>query len=263
MQEHEFYCKNITAGYADKEILKDISLQIPVGKISVLLGANGCGKSTLFRVLGGFLSPYSGEIYLDGKQIKKYSAKQVAQRLAILPQQSITPEGLKVVDLVSQGRYPHRLAFSKFSKEDEQAVWEAMEMVGVTALAQRDISELSGGQKQRVWIALALAQQTDIIFLDEPTTFLDLTYQIEILDLLTELNRRYGKTIVLILHDINLAARYANWLFALKDGSLVTQGPPQTVIKEELVKEIFGLDSVVIEDPVVHSPLIVPIGSQH
>ncbi|HIW88661.1 MAG TPA: ABC transporter ATP-binding protein [Candidatus Ligilactobacillus excrementipullorum] len=261
MGEHEFYCENITAGYAQQDILKDVSLRIPAGKISVLIGANGCGKSTLLRVLGGFLCPRAGQVCLDGKQLKKYSAKQVAQLLAILPQQTSAPVGLKVVDLISQGRFPHHSLFSKFTKTDEQAVFEAMEMVGISELAQRDVSELSGGQRQRVWIALALAQQTDIIFLDEPTTFLDMTYQVEILDLLADLNHRYGKTIVLILHDINLAARYADKLFALKDGALVTEGTPEKVVKTDLIKEVFGLNSLIVEDPIVHSPMVVPIGN--
>lgn len=260
MQEHDFYCENINAGYTEKTILNNVSLRIPAGKISVLIGANGCGKSTLLRVLAGFLIPTAGQVKLDGKQLKKYSPKQVAQILAVLPQQSSTPVGLKVIDLISQGRFPHHSVFSRFSKQDESAVLEAMEMVGITELAERDVSELSGGQKQRVWIALALAQQTDIIFLDEPTTFLDMTYQVEILDLLADLNKRFGKTIVVILHDINLAARYADRLFALKDGVLIKEGAPRTVVKKDLIKEVFGLNSMIVEDPVVHSPVVVPIG---
>lgn len=260
MQEHDFYCENINAGYTEKAILNNVSLRIPAGKISVLIGANGCGKSTLLRVLAGFLIPTAGQVKLDGKQFKKYSPKQVAQILAVLPQQSSTPVGLKVIDLISQGRFPHHSLFSRFSKQDESAVLEAMEMVGITELANRDVSELSGGQKQRVWIALALAQQTDIIFLDEPTTFLDMTYQVEILDLLADLNKRFGKTIVVILHDINLAARYADRLFALKDGVLIKEGAPRTVVKKDLIKEVFGLNSMIVEDPVVHSPVVVPIG---
>ncbi|HIZ95520.1 MAG TPA: ABC transporter ATP-binding protein [Candidatus Ligilactobacillus excrementavium] len=260
MQEHDFYCENINAGYTEKAILNNVSLRIPAGKISVLIGANGCGKSTLLRVLAGFLIPTAGQVKLDGKQLKKYSPKQVAQILAVLPQQSSTPVGLKVIDLISQGRFPHHSLFSRFSKQDESAVLEAMEMVGITELANRDVSELSGGQKQRVWIALALAQQTDIIFLDEPTTFLDMAYQVEILDLLADLNKRFGKTIVVILHDINLAARYADRLFALKDGVLIKEGAPRTVVKKDLIKEVFGLNSMIVEDPVVHSPVVVPIG---
>ncbi|GEN47646.1 ABC transporter ATP-binding protein [Ligilactobacillus pobuzihii] len=260
MQEHDFYCENINAGYTEKAILNNVSLRIPAGKISVLIGANGCGKSTLLRVLAGFLIPTTGQVKLDGKQLKQYSPKQVAQILAVLPQQSSTPAGLKVIDLISQGRFPHHSLFSRFSKQDERAVLEAMEMVGITELAKRDVSELSGGQKQRVWIALALAQQTDIIFLDEPTTFLDMAYQVEILNLLADLNRRFGKTIVVILHDINLAARYADRLFALKDGVLIKEGAPRTVVKKDLIKEVFGLNSMIVEDPVVHSPVVVPIG---
>ena len=260
MQEHDFYCENINAGYTEKAILNNVSLRIPAGKISVLIGANGCGKSTLLRVLAGFLIPTAGQVKLDGKQLKKYSPKQVAQILAVLPQQSSTSVGLKVIDLISQGRFPHHSLFSRFSKQDESAALEAMEMVGITELANRDVSELSGGQKQRVWIALALAQQTDIIFLDEPTTFLDMAYQVEILDLLADLNKRFGKTIVVILHDINLAARYADRLFALKDGVLIKEGAPRTVVKKDLIKEVFGLNSMIVEDPVVHSPVVVPIG---
>ncbi|MEZ2718983.1 cobalamin/Fe(3+)-siderophore ABC transporter ATP-binding protein [Niallia circulans] len=260
---HEFRAEMLTAGYEGKTILQDIELVIPSNKISVIIGANGCGKSTLLKTLSNLIKSSSGSIALDGKAISKFPPKQLARILGILPQSPIVPEGITVADLVGRGRFPHQNFFSGWSKKDYEAVAEAMEIMKITEFANRNIDELSGGQRQRVWIAMALAQQTDILFLDEPTTFLDITYQVEILDLLTDLNRKYGTTIVMVLHDINLSARYADYIFALEKGKLVGEGKPADIITSKLVKDIFGLNCTVINDPVSGTPLVVPKGRYH
>lgn len=262
-RKHEFRVEKLTAGYDRKTILHDIDLKLLDGEISVIIGANGCGKSTLLKTMAKLIKPMSGEVILDGKAISKIPAKEFARTLGVLPQERVLPEGITVVDLISRGRYPHHSLLSSMSKTDYEAVAEAMEMMDITAFANRDIEALSGGQKQRVWIAMALAQQTDILFLDEPTTFLDITYQVEILDLLTDLNRKYGTTIVMVLHDINLAVRYAEHVFALKEGVLIAEGKASSVITSELIKEVFALDCTVITDPVSGTPLVVPKGRYH
>lgn len=262
-RKHEFRVEKLTAGYDRKTILHDIDLKLLDGEISVIIGANGCGKSTLLKTMAKLIKPMSGEVILDGKTISKIPAKEFARTLGVLPQERVLPEGITVVDLISRGRYPHHSLLSSMSKADYEAVAEAMEMMDITAFANRDIEALSGGQKQRVWIAMALAQQTDILFLDEPTTFLDITYQVEILDLLTDLNRKYGTTIVMVLHDINLAVRYAEHVFALKEGVLIAEGKASSVITSELIKEVFALDCTVITDPVSGTPLVVPKGRYH
>lgn len=260
---HTFQAEQTVSGYENKTIVQGISLSIPSNQISVIIGANACGKSTLLKTLARLIKPTSGSITLDGKQIDKIPPKQLARVLGLLPQSPIVPEGISVADLVGRGRFPHQTLFSGWSKKDYEAVAEAMEIMKITELANQNIDELSGGQRQRVWIAMALAQQTDILFLDEPTTFLDITYQVEILDLLTDLNRKHGTTIVMVLHDINLSSRYADHIFALRQGKLVAEGAPSEVITSELVKDIFGMDSTVIQDPVSGTPLIVPIGRHH
>lgn len=260
---HLFRADQLASGYDDKIILKNINLEIPSNKISVIIGSNGCGKSTLLKTLAKLIKPSSGDVTLDGKAISKIPPKKLAQILGVLPQSPIVPEGITVSDLIGRGRFPHQSLFSGWSKKDYEAVAEAMEIMNVTEFADLDIDELSGGQRQRVWIAMALAQQTDILFLDEPTTFLDITYQVEILDLLTDLNRKHGTTIVMVLHDINLSARYADYIFAIKNGRLVSEGAPQDVITDSLIHEIFGMKCVVIDDPVSHTPLVVPSGRYH
>ncbi|NQX61722.1 ABC transporter ATP-binding protein [Paenibacillus qinlingensis] len=260
---HHFQAQQTVAGYDNKTIIQGVSLVIPSNKISVIIGANACGKSTLLKTLSRLIKPESGSITLDGKQIDKIPPKQLARVLGLLPQSPIVPEGISVADLVGRGRFPHQALFSGWTKKDYEAVAEAMEIMKITELANANIDELSGGQRQRVWIAMALAQQTDILFLDEPTTFLDITYQVEILDLLTDLNRKHGTTIVMVLHDINLSARYADHIFALYQGKLVSEGEPSKVITSTLVKDIFGLDCAVIEDPVSGSPLVIPKGRYH
>ena len=260
---HTFQTENLVAGYDNKAILHGVSLAIPSNKISIIIGSNGCGKSTLLKTMARLIKPISGQVLLDDKSINKIPPKQLARVLGLLPQSPIVPEGITVADLVGRGRFPPQSLLKGWSTEDYDAVAEAMEMMNITELADSHIDELSGGQRQRVWIAMALAQQTDILFLDEPTTYLDITYQVEILDLLTDLNRKHGTTIVMVLHDINLSARYADYIFALHKGRLVSEGTPAHVITSELIKDIFNLNCVVTQDPVSDSPSVVPIGRHH
>lgn len=260
---HIFQAEQVVAGYDHKTVIHGVSLDIPSHQISVIIGANGCGKSTLLKTLARLIKPVSGSITLDGKPIGKIAPKKLARVIGLLPQSPIVPEGISVADLVGRGRFPHQSWHTGWTKKDAEAVAEAMRIMDITELANHHIDELSGGQRQRVWIAMALAQQTDILFLDEPTTFLDITYQVEILDLLTDLNRKYGTTIVMVLHDINLSARYADYIFALQEGTLMAEGEPSKVITSTLVKDIFGLDCTVIKDPVSGSPLVLPKGRYH
>ncbi|MDF2723895.1 MAG: transporter ATP-binding protein [Paenibacillus sp.] len=261
--KHVYQAEQIVAGYDNKTVIHGVSLVIPSNQISVIIGANACGKSTLLKTLARLIKPASGRITLDGKPIASIPSKQLARVVGLLPQSPIVPEGISVADLVGRGRFPHQSLFGGWTKKDYEAVADAMRIMDITDLANRNIDELSGGQRQRVWIAMALAQQTDILFLDEPTTFLDITYQVEILDLLTELNRKHGTTIVMVLHDINLSARYADHIFALYQGNLVAEGAPSEVVTSSLVKHIFGLDCTVIDDPISGSPMVVPIGRYH
>lgn len=260
---HTFQVEQLVAGYENKTVIHGVDLVIPSNKISVIIGSNGCGKSTLLKTLARLIKPTSGNITLDGKPISKIPSKQLARVVGMLPQSPIVPEGISVSDLVGRGRFPHQSLLSGWTKKDYEAVAEAMSTMDIIEYANHNIDELSGGQRQRVWIAMALAQQTDILFLDEPTTFLDITYQVEILDLLTDLNRKRGTTIVMVLHDINLSARYADHIFALQEGKLVAEGKPAEVITNTLIKDIFGLNSTVIEDPISGSPLVVPKGRYH
>ena len=263
MNHPELLSENLSAGYDGQPILSNVSIKIPQNKISVILGANGCGKSTLLKTFARLLKPEGGTITLDGKNISSIPSRQIAQKLGLLPQSPIVPEGIKVTDLVARGRFPYRRAFGGLSTEDFQAVEEALEMMGITSLADRSVDELSGGQRQRVWIALALAQQTDILLLDEPTTYLDISYPVEILDLLTDLNRKRHTTIVMVLHDINLSARYADYIFAMCKGQLAAQGTPSQIITPALMKQVYGLNCQIIPDPVSGTPLIIPEGRHH
>ena len=262
-QTHLFEAEQLVAGYDNKTVIQEVSLTIPSNKISVIIGANASGKSTLLKTLARLIKPISGKINLDGKSITKIPSKQLARVLGLLPQSPIVPEGISVADLVGRGRFPHQSMLSGWTKKDYEAVAETMRIMDITKLANHNIDELSGGQRQRVWIAMALAQQTDILFLDEPTTFLDITYQVEILDMLTDLNQKMGTTIVMVLHDINLSARYADNIFAIHNGKLVAEGEPSNVITSSLVKDVFGLDCIVVEDPISGSPSVVPIGRHH
>jgi iron complex transport system ATP-binding protein len=258
-----FEAINVVTGYDKKVIIDGIDIAIPNNKISVIIGANACGKSTLLKTLARLIKPAAGEVLIEGKKISSMPSKKLAQLLGLLPQSPIVPEGITVWDLVSRGRFPYQSLLKGMDKADFEAVEEALEIMGISELANRNVDELSGGQRQRVWIAMALAQQTDILLLDEPTTYLDITYQVEILDLLTDLNRRRGTTIVMVLHDINLSARYADCIFALREGKLIAQGTPSEVITSELIDTVFGLNCTVIQDPVSYSPFIVPRGRYH
>lgn len=258
-----FLVREITAGYEQNVIVDGVSISIPKGKISVIIGANACGKSTLLKTFARLLKPMAGSILLDGKQIHTLPSRQLARTLGLLPQSPVVPEGITVFDLVSRGRFPHQTFLKGMGKKDFEAVEEALSIMGIADLANRNVDELSGGQRQRVWIAMALAQETDILLLDEPTTYLDIAYQVEILDLLTDLNKKRGSTIVMVLHDINLSARYADHIIALRGGKLIAEGPPDKVITDQLIRDVFELDCMVIQDPVSQSPFIVPRGRYH
>ncbi|AGI86855.1 ABC transporter ATP-binding protein [Streptomyces albidoflavus] len=261
--EHSLTAEELTLGYADRTVIDSLDLAVPPGRITVIVGANACGKSTLLRSMSRLLAPRAGRVLLDGRQVHRFPAKELARTMGLLPQSPLAPEGITVSDLVGRGRHPHQGVFSRWSREDDAAVASALEATQTEELAERAVDELSGGQRQRVWIAMALAQQTDLLLLDEPTTFLDVSHQVEVLDLLTDLNAGRGTTIVMVLHDLNLAARYADHLIALADGRLHAQGTPSEVLTEETVRAVFGLDSRIIEDPVSGRPLMLPIGRHH
>lgn len=250
--------ENITIGYDRRIIASQLSVDIPLGSFTVIVGPNACGKSTLLRALSRLLKPSVGEVLLDGRAIHSYSARDVARRLGLLPQSSLAPDGITVADLVARGRYPHQKLLQQWSEADEIAVAEAMAATKIEPLSARLVDELSGGQRQRVWVAMVLAQQTPILLLDEPTTFLDIAHQIELLDLLRDLNRTRGQTIVAVLHDLNQASRYASHLIAMRDGAIIAEGQPETVVTAELVQATFGIECLVIDDPVSHTPLVIP-----
>jgi iron complex transport system ATP-binding protein len=254
---------DLTLAYDGTRVVDGLTLSIPAGAITVIVGANACGKSTLLRGLGRVLRPEGGQVLLDGASIHSMPTRRVALALGLLPQSPVSPEGISVADLVGRGRYPHQGWFRQWSAADEQAVADALEATDTADLAGRSVDELSGGQRQRVWIAMALAQQTDLLLLDEPTSFLDVAHQVEVLDLLTELNRARGTTVVLVLHELNLSARYADHLIAMRDGAVVAAGPPAEVVSEEMVRSVFGMESVVLPDPVCGSPMVVPRGRHH
>lgn len=253
--------RKLTVAYKNGQpIVLNLDLAIPKGKITVIVGPNGCGKSTLLRSLARLLKPVSGTVYLDSASIFKLSTKEVAKRLAILPQGPTSPEGLTVEELVAQGRYPYQGWLQQWSVEDEKITQQALATTGLVELAERSLDSLSGGQRQRAWIAMALAQDTEILLLDEPTTFLDLAHQIELLDLLYELNQSQGRTIVMVLHDLNQACRYGDNLIALRDGQAIAQGHPEQVMTVGIVRLVFGLESQIVQDPVSGTPMCIPIG---
>jgi iron complex transport system ATP-binding protein len=249
-----------TIGYGGEPVVKNVSLTIPEGKVSIFIGANACGKSTLLKAMARLLKPMSGEITLGGKRIDSIPTKRLAQNLGLLPQSPIVPDGITVSDLVGRGRFPHKKFFRGWTEADTNAVSDAMDAMSITDIAERCIDELSGGQRQRVWIAMALAQQTDILLLDEPTTYLDIAHQVEILDMLVQLGSKRSMTIVMVLHEVNLAARYADHLFAMRSGEIVASGFPREIITAELARDVFALDSLVVPDPVSGAPMICPKG---
>jgi iron complex transport system ATP-binding protein len=260
---HRLAAEGLSLAYGDRTVVSDLDLQIRTGAITTIVGANGCGKSTLLRAFARLLPPQAGRVVLDGREIHRTPTKQIAREIGLLPQNPIAPEGIAVADLVGRGRHPHQRMLARWSAKDYQVVAESLEATDIADLADRSVDELSGGQRQRVWIAMALAQETGILLLDEPTTFLDVAHQIEVLDLLTDLNRSRGTTIVMVLHDLNLAARYADELVAMKDGQIHACGAPDAVVTEDLVRDVFGMDSRVIPDPVSGSPVVLPMGRHH
>ncbi|GAB3524080.1 ABC transporter ATP-binding protein [Arthrobacter monumenti] len=260
---HFLQAQDLTLAYDERTVVEDLTITIPSGKVTMIVGANACGKSTLLRGLARLLKPRSGSVLLDGKSIHSVPTRQVATMLGLLPQTPVAPDGITVADLVGRGRYPHQGWFRQWSKGDDAAVAAALAATDTLELASRSVDELSGGQRQRVWIAMALAQETDILLLDEPTTFLDVSHQIEVLDLLTDLNHRAGTTIAIVLHDLNLAARYADHLIAMKNGRIAATGAPAEVVTEAMVQNVFGMDSRVIADPISGTPMIIPIGRHH
>lgn len=262
MTSHILTMNQLSAGYGDNVILDGLDLAVPPGKITVIVGANACGKSTLLRTMSRLLSPRRGHVLLDGKSIHRTPSRELARTLGLLPQSPVAPEGITVADLVSRGRHPHQGVFSRWTRRDDEAVAAALAATRTAALAERPVDELSGGQRQRVWIAMALAQQTEILLLDEPTTFLDISHQVEVLDLLTDLNHARGTTIVMVLHDLNLAARYADHLVAMAEGRLHVSGRPEDVLTEQNMRQVFGLESRIITDPTSGRPMMLPI-SRH
>lgn len=256
---HRLHADAVTLRYDERTISTGLSLAIPDGSFTVIVGPNACGKSTLLRALSRLLAPAAGRVVLDGKEISALPAREVARRLGLLPQSSSAPDGISVADLVGRGRYPHQSFLRQWSRADEDAVRAAMAAMGVDDLADRLVDELSGGQRQRVWIAMVLAQETPILLLDEPTTFLDIAHQIELLDLLADLNRQ-GRTVVAVLHELNHACRYATHLVAMREGAILAEGAAADIVTEAMVRDVFGLASLVIADPVSGTPLIVPKG---
>jgi iron complex transport system ATP-binding protein len=252
--------EHLRLAYERAEVVSDLTVAIPPGRITAIIGANACGKSTLLRGLARLLKPRGGTVLLDGESLQRLSTREVATRLSILPQSPVAPEGITVADLVARSRYPHQPLFGRRTEADEAAIADAMAATGTLELAARPADELSGGQRQRVWIAMALAQDTPIMLLDEPTTFLDLAHQVEVLDLLADLNRRDGRTIVLVLHDLNQACRYSHHLIAMRAGRIVAEGEPAGLVTEELVREVFDLPCRVVPDPVSGTPMVIPIG---
>jgi iron complex transport system ATP-binding protein len=255
--------RDLTLGYGEHVVVEHLDLDVVDRGVTAVIGPNGCGKSTLLRALGRLLRPQGGQVLLDGQQIDKLPTREVARVLGMLSQSPIAPEGLTVADLVARGRHPHQAWFRQWSRGDEDVVAEAMAWTGVLDLAERPVDALSGGQRQRAWIAMALAQGTDLLLLDEPTTHLDLAHAVDVLDLVDRLHHDRGRTVVMVMHDLSLAARYADHLVAMRDGRIVAQGPPRQVLTPELLADVFDLHAAVIPDPVSDGVLVVPIGTRH
>ena len=252
--------EGVRLAYGERTVVDGLDLDVLAGTVTAVIGPNGCGKSTLLRALGRLLKPTAGSVLLDGERIDKLPTREVAKVLGLLPQAPTAPEGLTVADLVARGRHPHQAWYRQWSADDEEAVGQALEWTGIADLAERPVDELSGGQRQRAWISMALAQGTDLLLLDEPTTFLDLAHQVDVLELIRRLHAERGRTVVMVLHDLNLAARYADRLIAMREGSIVAAGDPADVITEPLLADVFGLAARVITDPVAGTPLVVPMG---
>jgi iron complex transport system ATP-binding protein len=257
--DHSISATSLRVGYTpDRAVISDLSLKIPGGQVTTIIGPNGCGKSTLLRAVGRLIPSQGGDVHLGNTDIGGMKRKDIAKTIGVLPQSPIAPPGLIVSDLVSRGRHPHQSWIRQWSSSDEEEVNAALEMTDVLDLADRPVDSLSGGQRQRVWISMVLAQHTEVLFLDEPTTYLDLAHSIEVLDLVNRLRRDLDRTVVMVLHDLNLAIRSSDNLVVMRDGDLIATGTPEAIITSELLKDVFELDATVIEDPVVGGPLIVP-----
>ncbi|MEU5624607.1 ABC transporter ATP-binding protein [Streptomyces tendae] len=254
--------RGVTVGYGARSVIDGLDVAIPPGVITTIVGPNGCGKSTLLRTLSRLLRPAAGTVVLDGEDIAALRTREVAKKLGLLPQAPVAPEGLTVSDLVARGRHPHQSWLRQWSSDDADVVRRALAMTGVSDLADRPVDSLSGGQRQRVWISMTLAQGTDLLLLDEPTTYLDLAHAVDVLDLVDDLHES-GRTVVMVLHDLNLATRYSDNLVVMREGAILAQGHPRDVITADLLHEAFGLRARVIDDPVGNRPLIVPIGRTH
>ena len=255
--------ENVDIGYDDKLVVKELNLEIPNQKITSLVGANGSGKSTILKTIGRIMKAAEGAIFLDGKELHEQKTKEIAKKLAILPQNPFPPLGLKVDELVAYGRAPYQKGFNTLTKEDREIVYWALEVSGMLTFAKRDLDSLSGGQLQRVWIAMALAQQTEILLLDEPTTFLDMAHQMDVLCLLEKLNKQEQRTIVMVVHDLNHASRFSDYMIAIKDGEIVKKGTPVDVMRTEVLREVFGIDADIVQAPRTGHPICVPFGTFH
>jgi iron complex transport system ATP-binding protein len=254
--------ENLTLAYDKVPVVEGLDLEVLAGKVTAVVGANACGKSTLLRGLARLLKPRGGSVLLDGESISRMPTRAVARRIGLLPQAPVAPDGLTVEDLVGRGRYPHQGLLSQWSREDREQVDWALEATGTKDLRERPVDELSGGQRQRAWVAMALAQDTEALLLDEPTTYLDLAHQVEMLDLLEELNERDGRTIVLVLHDLNQASRYAHRIVAMAGGRIHSQGPPGEIVTAEMVQTVYGIEAEIVPHPVEGTPLCLPLGKR-
>ncbi|MGW3290156.1 ABC transporter ATP-binding protein [Streptomyces sp. NPDC001002] len=259
----ELRARDLHLAYDGRTVVEDLELTVPTGRVTAIVGANACGKSTLLRALARLLAPHKGVVELDGAALRSIPTRELARKVGILPQTPVAPEGLTVGDLVGRGRAPHQTWWRQWSEADQRAVHGALAATGLTDLADRPVDELSGGQRQRAWIAMAVAQGTPVLLLDEPTTYLDLAHQVDVLDLVTDLNRREGRTVVMVLHDLNQACRYADHVIAMKAGRIVAEGAPAQVVTEEIVEHVFALRCRVITDPVSGTPLVIPLGRHH
>lgn len=261
MSTAQITAAGLALSYGERIVIEDLTTRIPSGQVTTIIGPNGCGKSTLLRAIARLLKPRAGQVLLDGRAISSMRTRDVARVMGLLPQSPVAPEGLTVADLVAKGRHPHQSWLRQWSRDDEAQVNAALELTGMLPLAARPVDELSGGQRQRAWLSMVLAQQTAALLLDEPTTYLDLAHQIEVLDLVDSLHAELGRT-VMVLHDLNLAARYSDHLIVMREGRIAAEGPPAELITADLLQEVFGLRSHVLTDPVSGRPLIVPIGAR-
>ncbi len=249
--------ENLSIAYDESIIVEDLNVSVPKGKITTIIGPNGCGKSTILKTIGRIMKPKNGMIYINGEDIKKLSTKEIAKKMAVLPQTPQSPNGLTVEELVAYGRYPHQKGLGSLTSEDKEVVAWALEATKILEFAHRPIDSLSGGQRQRVWIAMALAQETDLILLDEPTTYLDLSHQLEVLELLYDLNKKQGCTIVMVIHDLNLAARFADYIIAIRKGKIISEGTPEIVMTHSVLKKTFNIDAEILKDPRTHRPVCI------